>query len=504
MKWKPGRACAIAITIALGVASVVCANDYVVVDTGQKKCYDTSAEIPFPLPGAPFNGQDAQCVGTPFAFQDNGDGTVTDLNTGLMWQQVPDAMKHPWFQAGPHAQSLVLAGHSDWRLPTVKELYSLIDYGKGWPYIDTDYLDCDLDPQDPKNTQYWSSTEYVGLTHGGQATAFGVNFATGHIKGYGTGMPGFVRCVRGDSYGENDFVDNGDGTVTDLATGLVWQQADDGVTRNWEDALAYAEGLTLAGHDDWRLPNAKELQSIVDYTHSPNAANSSDLGPAIDTNFFSVSELPPGTTLYDPDYGYFWTNTSGFHSTVEPEHYYGWYVAIGTAVDDMNSTGEDMHGAGAVRFDAKTEGAPLHERIYNYVLCVRGGIGTSLTADAYTVSAASGGAIDLALDAGAAYVGRDYVVLGGMSGTQPGHTFGTGITLPLNPDPYMGLIGRLINSPYCVNFAGTLDGSGNQSATLNSLGALPSGWVGNNVYFAYLLINPIDFASNPIVIEIEP
>ncbi len=78
---------------------------------------------------------------------------------------------------------------------------------------------------------------------------------------------------------EGRFVDNGDGTVSDTCTGLMWQQdtADtngDGVIelgplssdrRPWCEALAFCENLTFAGHDDWRLPNIRELQSIVDY-----------------------------------------------------------------------------------------------------------------------------------------------------------------------------------------------------------------------------------------------
>jgi hypothetical protein len=75
--------------------------------------------------------------------------------------------------------------------------------------------------------------------------------------------------------GENRFVDNQDGTVTDTCTGLMWQKdtADvdgDGQSTDfdglvWCDALAYCENLSFAGHDDWRLPNLRELQSIVDY-----------------------------------------------------------------------------------------------------------------------------------------------------------------------------------------------------------------------------------------------
>ena len=72
---------------------------------------------------------------------------------------------------------------------------------------------------------------------------------------------------------EKRFVDNLDGTVTDTCTGLMWQKEtadvnEDGVVGDaviWRDALEYCEGLSFAGHDDWHLPNAQELQSIVDY-----------------------------------------------------------------------------------------------------------------------------------------------------------------------------------------------------------------------------------------------
>ena len=153
----------------------------------------------------------------------------------------------------------------------------------------------------------------------------------------------------------------------------MWQQADSGSGMDWEDALAYAESSTFAGYDDWRLPNIKELQSIVDYTHSPSASDEADLGPAIDTDFFEITELASGTTIYSTDYGYFWSSTNAYHSPAEPEYLYAWYVAFGTAPDD---TGDDLHGAGAVRFDAKIEGSEMEagddERVYNYVRLVRG------------------------------------------------------------------------------------------------------------------------------------
>jgi len=132
------------------------------------------------------------------------------------------------------------------------------------------------------DAQTWSFTKYVGLTMNGNITILGVNFIDGRIKGYpkykkGTGNDNtmYFRMVRGNvDYGKNDFVDNGDGTVSDFATGLMWQKADDGTGRDWQEALSYAENLELAKYSDWRLPNAKELQSIVDYIRSPQTTSS--------------------------------------------------------------------------------------------------------------------------------------------------------------------------------------------------------------------------------------
>jgi hypothetical protein len=71
------------------------------------------------------------------------------------------------------------------------------------------------------------------------------------------------------------FNDNGDGTVTDRKTGLMWKQCMEGKTGhgcgdgsaevlNWQEALQRAESSDFAGYQDWRLPNIKELNSIVE------------------------------------------------------------------------------------------------------------------------------------------------------------------------------------------------------------------------------------------------
>ena len=140
---------------------------------------------------------------------------------------------------------------------------------------------------------------------------------------------------------------------------------------DWEEALEYADDSVLAGYDDWRLPSVKELQSILDYTHWPSAYDAANLGPAIDTDFFTITVLPAGTSAYDTDYGYFWSSTSACFGGDSLEYYYAWYVAFGTAVD---GDGFDTHGAGGARFDTKYEGGPLGEggeRFDNYVRLVR-------------------------------------------------------------------------------------------------------------------------------------
>lgn len=344
--------------------------------TGQDFCSDQDgAEITCPSDeGDEYYGQDAQYISNTMSYTDNGDSTVTDNVTGLMWQQTPEDDGLSYTEAESYCSALTLAGYSDWRLPITKELFSISDFSEGWPYLNTDYFDI-AGSSVSKDEQFWSDL-YVGNTvEGGDDAAFGVNHGTGHIKAYAAlvsgSMGNYARCVRGGTYGSNQFVDNGDETVTDDATGLMWSKADSGYGMDWKAALEYAESAELAGYTDWRLPNIKELQSIVDYSKAPSASDSDELGPAIDTDYFEISEIDDDETIYSPDYGYFWSSTSAYFGGDSLEYYYAWYVAFGTAPDD---DGEDYHGAGGMRFDTKYEDGPLGEggeRFYNYVRLVR-------------------------------------------------------------------------------------------------------------------------------------
>ena len=360
------------------------AGCYPIVGTSQTGIWDATGNSITPILGEAFYGQDAQFTHTTPNYTLSSDGkTVKDEVTGLTWQKTYDSGTYYWASIQTVVDNLNnqnYGGFNDWRVPTIQELYSLWDASVGWPYIDTDYFDIIYsNEQELSHAIFWSSDKYTGVMGNisangetpGAELAFGVNFGTGHIKSYSikVGPKHQVRCVRGNlSYGVNLFQNNNDGTISDLATGLMWQQNDNGSGIDWEDALAYAQTQNNAnylGHNDWRLPNAKELQSLVDYKRSPYATNTANVGPAINTLFSCTSILNDGGKA---DYPYYWTSTSAM-SMANGSYPSAWYVAFGQAED---GNGENLHGAGAVRFDSKTVGTGIgEERVLNYVRLVR-------------------------------------------------------------------------------------------------------------------------------------
>jgi hypothetical protein len=161
-------------------------NNYLLIATGQVLTYDADGnEVSGLSSGDDFYGQDANYMeGETMSYQDNGDGTITDLNTGLMWQQTPSSSDYMWQEAVDYCESLELADYDDWRMPSCKELYSISDFSSGWPYLNTNYFDL-ASNEISKDEQFWSSNFYVGVTvEGGSKSAMGVNHVTGHIKAY--------------------------------------------------------------------------------------------------------------------------------------------------------------------------------------------------------------------------------------------------------------------------------------------------------------------------------
>lgn len=139
--------------------------DYLQVATGQTTLFDADGEEIYSLnEGDAFYGQDANYLkGVNMSYVDNGDGTTSDLNTGLMWQTIPIPDGRTYDAAIEYVENLELAGYDDWRAPSLKELFSISDFGKGWPYLDTTYFKLASGVVD-KSEQFWSSNRYVGTT----------------------------------------------------------------------------------------------------------------------------------------------------------------------------------------------------------------------------------------------------------------------------------------------------------------------------------------------------
>jgi hypothetical protein len=128
-----------------------------------------------------------------------------------------------------------------------------------------------------------------------------------------------------------------------------------------------------------------------------------------------------------------------------------------------------------------------------------------LAADAFTLSAATGGEVNLSLSAGAENSGRIYFLLGSLTGTAPGLPLPGGkATLPINMDLFSSIVWQNLNTLFFQNFLGVLDISGEGTAVLDTLAPLPASVVGVTMSYAYALYNPLDFASNPINVLIAP
>ena len=391
----------IAAALAAGIAS---AATYPIVDTAQVHCYDDCTAIEYPTAGTPYFGQDAQYLANPPSYKVNGNGTVSDNVTGLMWTQDPGEKK-TYDEAVRGTAKCRIGGYKDWRLPTIKELYSLIQFNGSdpdprsydsaslTPFIDSSVFRFQYGDESKGeriiDSQFATSTLYVSTTMGGNKTMFGVNFADGRIKGYPAGNTRrrkakgyYVLYVRGNpKYGINQFSDNKDGTITDEATGLTWMKADSGKAMDWPGALDYAENLELAGHDDWRLPNAKELQSLVDYTRSPDTTGSAAIDPV-----FDATEIK--NEGGKKDFGWYWSSSSHLRGGGSDAAVYVTFGrSLGWMPDRRSSSGGkklmDVHGVGSQRSDPKVGNASRFPtgrgpqgdviRIENMVRCVRGG-----------------------------------------------------------------------------------------------------------------------------------
>jgi hypothetical protein len=273
-------------------------------DSGQTKCSDMETEIPCPEPGDRFYGQDGNYLINPPSYtklDENGNDLpddaehwvmVRDNVTGLIWEVKTDDgsihdkdNKYSWYDSnqetnggnagrpgeGTDTEDFIttlnadnFGGYSDWRLPTVKEIASIVNMGRYYPAMEKTFFPHVM------SAFYWSSTSSASNT----GNAWGVYFYNGYDYSNAKDSSYFVRAVRGGQCRSFDsLVINGDETVTDMNTGLMWQRTSFEIKMNWQKALSNCENLSFAGYNDWRLPTREELRSIVNYINTKPAIN---------------------------------------------------------------------------------------------------------------------------------------------------------------------------------------------------------------------------------------
>ena len=271
-------------------------------DTNQRRCFDdygvfgvSDGGVPdggstCPSEGEPFFGQDAQygwdtvheaterftrdTVTTP------SEPVVVDNVTGLMWQGCVTGLsgdacatgtpaEYKWSEALDHCDALSFGGHDTWRLPDIYEMHSVLDFTMSDSPIDSSAF-----PGMPEGKLWTSGKHHVeDIMFRSYADLESGHFGSGATDNAALN----VLCVRRGPMGTRRLepsIVSGDRVVVDTATGLEWQgcaaglageQCDSGAegTMTWREALSFCEGLSWAGSDDWRLPNANELLSIV-------------------------------------------------------------------------------------------------------------------------------------------------------------------------------------------------------------------------------------------------
>jgi len=292
--------------------------------TGQTLCYKAMSAAVIDCAGTGQDGDTLTGVAWPNPrFMDNGDQTMTDKLTGLVWTKDADPAGgiKTWQQSLDYIKTLNsknYLGHNDWRLPNINEMESLANKqgnlatwlnSQGFRNVRADY--------------YWTSTTYASYT----SYAWSVGMYSGIVAGHGKADGSYVWPVRRGQFGaltlpktgqtacyDNSgtaidcagtgqdgevqagvasprprFTDNADQTSTDRLTGLVWSKEGKTIgpaacspgTKTWQDALDYVKCINTnnyLGKSDWRLPNRNELASLVNHGQSNSAAWLNTLG----------------------------------------------------------------------------------------------------------------------------------------------------------------------------------------------------------------------------------
>ena len=198
------------VVFLLTLSSPAVSYALIVPDTGQTLCYDWTAIMTCPSPGQDFYGQDGSYLINPPSLTNNGDGTITDNLTGLMWEQKTQAneqLLYTYSDAANYCETLDLGGHDDWRIPTRKEYSTLLNLGRVSPALDITYF-----PYYSPSIEvyYWTASPYQL----DPTKMWTVQISFGTIEKeplpYPPELPSpilKVRCVRGNSEPLADYFD---------------------------------------------------------------------------------------------------------------------------------------------------------------------------------------------------------------------------------------------------------------------------------------------------------
>ncbi len=249
-------------------------------DTGQHNSYTSSP------------GEDADYnINSPSYILQNNNSTVYDSVTTLIWQR-GDGGEMTYANAQTYCDTLTLGGFTDWRLPSCHELFSIFNHDRVNPAIDTNYFGYTL-------AEYWWSSEIqyndpnkVWVTNSGGGVG---NHPKTETLSAGGNKRFHVRAVRDVNIPiliNPHFVNNNDGTTTDLLTGLIWQQYPTSDSITWESALLFADTSTTATYGDWRLPNIKEIQSITSAAIGQPATPSAFFPGLQSLKYWSSTSMP--------------------------------------------------------------------------------------------------------------------------------------------------------------------------------------------------------------------
>ncbi|MBX3183271.1 MAG: DUF1566 domain-containing protein [Polyangiaceae bacterium] len=248
----------------------------------------------WPLPGTP---------GHPFSYTLNAAETVVDNVTGLEWQRAAFPGAQTWDAAEGYCASLSWGGRSDWRLPTRMELFSLVDYARSTPAVDTTAFPATA------NNRFWAAT---GRTGG--AERWYVDFSIGVAYVQSGSATNHVRCVAAATPQQSvpssgHFFEVTGNTVLDTATGLEWQGGASPSQQNQINSIMYCTQLTLDGKTDWRLPTVAELSSLMPGRKAAAPYIDLTIFPGTQANYWSATPVSGSS-----DYWYVNFGTGSTHS----------------------------------------------------------------------------------------------------------------------------------------------------------------------------------------------